>query len=165
MARSHEEVFERVLDASRETVWKAWTDPKLVAKWWGPNGVTIPECELEPRVGGKIYIVMLAGEAMGPFKGTRWPMKGVFTAVEPLRRLTYEAQAWTEGQGPETQINTITDITFQDQQGKTKVTIKATITNADTAPKMAVQGMTYGFNQQLDKLVGFVASKDAATIS
>ena len=165
MAKNHEEVFERTLDASREAVWKAWTDPKLVAKWWGPNNVTIPECEIDLRVGGKIYIVMLAGEAMGQFKGTRWPMKGVFTAVEPLRRLTYKAQAWTEGQGAETQIDQITDVTFEDQQGKTKVTIKATITNADTAPKMAVQGMTYGFNQQLDKLTSFVAGKTVATIS
>src|SRR5215212_3640646 len=131
MAKNHEVQFERIFDASRETVWKAWTDPKLVAKWWGPNGVTIPECEIEPRVGGKIYIVMLAGEAMGPYKGTRWPMKGVFTAVKPLSRLTYEAEAWTEGQGAETRIEQITDISFEDHEGKTRVTIKATITNAD----------------------------------
>ena len=159
MAKNHQAQFERVLDASREAVWKAWTDPKLVADWWGPSGVTIPECELDVRVGGKIYIVMLAGEAMGQFKGTRWPMKGKFTKVEPLSRLTYTAQAWTEGQGPKTQIDQITDISFADQGGKTKVTINVTITNADTAPKMAVEGMSYGFNQQLDKLAAFLATK------
>ena len=158
MAKTHEAKFERVLDAPREAVWKAWTDPKLVASWWGPAGVTIPECEIDARVGGKIYIVMLAGEAMGQFKGTRWPMKGVFTKVERLSRLTYEAQAWTEGQGPETQIDQITDVSFDDQQGKTRVTIRVTITNADTAPKMALEGMSYGFNQQLDKLAGFLAA-------
>jgi uncharacterized protein YndB with AHSA1/START domain len=99
---------------------------------------------------------MLAGEAMGPYKGTRWPMKGQFTKVEPPSRLTYTARAWTEGQGPETQIDQITDISFEDQKGKTKVTIKVTITNADTAPKAALQGMSYGFNQQLDKLAKFL---------
>ena len=159
MAKNHEAQFERVLDASRESVWKAWTDPTLVASWWGPNGVTIPECEIDARVGGKIYIVMLAGDAMGPYKGTRWPMKGEFTKVERLSRLTYKAKAWTEGQGPETTIDQITDITFEDLNGKTKVTVKATITNADTAPKAALQGMSYGFNQQLDKLVEFLAAK------
>jgi len=131
--------------------------------WWrtggGPDGVTIPECEIDLRVGGKIYIVMLAGEAMGSFKGTRWPMKGEFTKVEPLARLTYTGRAWTEGQGSETQIDQITDVFFEDQKGKTKVTIKVTITNADTAPKMAIQGMSYGFNQQLDKLAKFLATK------
>ena len=159
MAKNHEAQFERVLDAPRERVWKVWTDPKLVANWWGPNGVTIPECVIEPRVGGRIYIVMLAGEAMGPFMGTRWPMEGKFTEVEPLSRLKYTARAWTEGQGPETRIDQITDISFEDQKGKTKVTIKVTITNADTAPKLAIQGMSYGFNQQLDKLAGFLAAK------
>lgn len=164
MPKTHAAQFERILDASKEVVWNAWTDPKLVAQWWGPNGVTIPECEIDRRVGGKIYIVMLAGEAMGPFKGTRWPMKGVFTAVTPFSRLTYQAQAWTEGQEAETQIDQIADITFEEQQGKTKVTINVTITNADTAPKMALQGMSHGFNQQLDKLAGFLASKTVATI-
>jgi uncharacterized protein YndB with AHSA1/START domain len=159
MAKNHEAQFDRVVDAPREAVWKAWTDPKLVAQWWGPNGVTIPECEIDPRVGGTIYIVMLAGDAMGPYKGTRWPMKGEFTKVERLSRLTYKAKAWTEGQGPETQIDQITDISFTDQQGKTKVTIKVTITNADTAPKAALEGMSYGFNQQLDKLSEFLAAK------
>jgi uncharacterized protein YndB with AHSA1/START domain len=159
MAKNQEAQFERILDAPKEKVWKVWTDPKLVAQWWGPNDVTIPECEIDPRVGGKIYIVMLAGEAMGPYKGTRWPMKGQFTAVEKFSRLTYTARAWTEGQGPETQIDQITDISFEDQKGKTKVTIKVTITNADTAPKAALQGMSYGFNQQLDKLVKFLAAK------
>src|SRR3954465_11543286 len=114
VAKNHEAQFERILDAPKEQVWKVWTDPKLVAKWWGPNGVTIPECEIDARVGGKIYIVMLAGEAMGPYKGTRWPMKGVFTAVERFSRLTYEAHAWTEGQEAQTQIEQITDISFED---------------------------------------------------
>jgi uncharacterized protein YndB with AHSA1/START domain len=158
MAKNREAQFERVLDAPKDAVWKAWTDPTLVASWWGPDGVTIPECQIDARVGGKIYIVMLAGEAMGPFKGTRWPMKGVFTKVERLSRLTYEAQAWTEGQGPETQIDQITDVSFEDQQGKTKVTIRVTVTNADTAPKMALEGMSYGFNQQLDKLARFLSA-------
>jgi uncharacterized protein YndB with AHSA1/START domain len=160
MAKNHEAQFERILDAPKERVWKVWTDPKLVAQWWGPDNVTIPECEIDLRVGGKIYIVMLAGEAMGPYKGTRWPMKGEFTKVDPLSRLTYTARAWTEGQGPETQIDQITDISFEDQKGKTKVTIKVTITNADTAPKAAMAGMSYGFNQQLDKLAKFLATKN-----
>jgi len=54
MAKNHEAQFERILDAPKERVWKVWTDPKLVAKWWGPNDVTIPECEIDLRVGGKI---------------------------------------------------------------------------------------------------------------
>jgi uncharacterized protein YndB with AHSA1/START domain len=64
-----EVVFERTYGASPETVWQAWTNPDMIKQWWGPNNVTIPECEVDLRVGGKIYIVMEAGKAMGPYEG------------------------------------------------------------------------------------------------
>jgi len=35
-------VIERVFDAPKEMVWKAWTDPEMVKKWWGPEGFTAP---------------------------------------------------------------------------------------------------------------------------
>jgi uncharacterized protein YndB with AHSA1/START domain len=83
--------FERTYNAPLETVWQAWTDPKILKEWWGPNDVSIPECEVDLQVGGKIYIVMEAGEAMGPYKGTRWPMEGKYTVVEKNSRLSYSA--------------------------------------------------------------------------
>ncbi len=45
-------VLTRVLDAPRELVFKAWTDPKRVAQWWGPQGFTSHVCELDARPGG-----------------------------------------------------------------------------------------------------------------
>jgi hypothetical protein len=42
-------VITRVFDAPRKLVWKAWTDPKHVAQWWGPQGFTNPVCELDVR--------------------------------------------------------------------------------------------------------------------
>jgi uncharacterized protein YndB with AHSA1/START domain len=66
MAPIKEVSFERIYDAPIDQVWKAWTDPKLLKQWWGPNDVTIQECEVELRVGGKFYIVMEAGEARCP---------------------------------------------------------------------------------------------------
>ena len=88
--------LERIYDASLETVWKAWTNPEMLKQWWGPNNVTIPECEVDLRVGGTFYIVMEAGEGMGPYKGTKWPMQAEFTVVEPRSKLFYTAKAWTE---------------------------------------------------------------------
>jgi uncharacterized protein YndB with AHSA1/START domain len=49
-------VVTRIFDAPRELVWKAWTDPKYVMQWWGPNGCTSPFCEMDFRVGGKFLI-------------------------------------------------------------------------------------------------------------
>src|SRR5258708_2127878 len=105
-----EVALERTYDAPLESVWHAWTKPELLKQWWGPNNVTIPECEVDLRVGGKFYIVMEAGEAMGPYKGTKWPMMAEFTVVEPNAKLSYSAQAWTERAKEETIIDQTTEV-------------------------------------------------------
>jgi len=150
--------FDRVYDAPIAQVWKAWTQCAELKQWWGPNGVTIPECELELRVGGKFYIVMEAGEAMGPYKGTKWPMLGNFTVVEPNKRLTFTSKSWTEGknQNQETQIDQITDIVFSEENGKTRIKLNAAVNKIGPGAKMAIEGMQYGFTQQLDKLSTFL---------
>lgn len=152
-------VLERIYDASPEKVWQAWTDAALIKQWWGPDNVSIPEAEVDARVGGKIWIVMEAGEAMGPYKGTLWPMLGTFTVVEPEAQLSFEAKAWT-GKEPnaETTIEQTTEISFAEESGKTKLTVTATIHRTGPGAEMAVQGMQAGFTQQLEKLTGFLAS-------
>ena len=152
-----EVVMDRTFDASPEAMWKAWTDPKLLTQWWGPHNVRIPECEVDLRVGGRFYIVMEAGEGMGPYKGTRWPMLAEFTVVEENSKLSYKAQAWKEGQKEETTIEQTTEITFAEENGKTRVKIVAAIHKAGPGAGMAVQGMQHGFAQQLDKLSSFLA--------
>jgi uncharacterized protein YndB with AHSA1/START domain len=151
--------FERTYDASRETVWQAWTNPEMIKQWWGPHNVTIPECEVDLRVGGKIYIVMEAGEAMGPYKGTKWPMLGSFTVVKPNSQLSYTAQAWTEGQKEETTIDQTTELTLAEENGKTKLRIKAAIYKVGPKARMAIEGMQAGFTQQLEKLNDFLGAK------
>jgi uncharacterized protein YndB with AHSA1/START domain len=149
----------REFDSSPETVWQAWTDPELLKQWWGPNNVTIPECEVDLKIGGKFYIVMEAGEAMGPYKGTKWPMLAEFTAIVPHSKLSYTAQAWTEGRKAQTTIDQTTEIILTEEHGKTKLEIKATIHKAGPEAGMAVQGMQAGFTQQLEKLDNFLSPK------
>jgi uncharacterized protein YndB with AHSA1/START domain len=153
--------FERTYDAPLEAVWKAWTDPEMIKQWWGPDNVSIPECEVDLRVGGKIYIVMEAGEAMGPYKGTRWPMLGKFTVVEPNKKISYDVNAWTEGQNEngETNIDQTTEVVFTTENGKTKMNLKAAIHKIGPGAKMAAEGMQAGFTQQLEKLDKFLAAK------
>ncbi|MDB4939927.1 MAG: ATPase [Candidatus Doudnabacteria bacterium] len=154
-----EVVLEKTYDASVETIWQAWTNPEMLKQWWGPDNVSIPECEVELRVGGKFYIVMEAGEAMGPYKGILWPMLAEFTVVEPNSKLFYNAQAWTEGQKEQTTIDQTTEITFTEDNGKTKVHVKAAIYKTGPGARMAAEGMQAGFTQQLEKLNNFLAAK------
>lgn len=151
--------MERVFNAPRELVWKAWTTPELLKKWWGPNNVTIPQCEIDLRVGGKIYIVMEAGEAMGPYKGTQWPMRGEFTAVEPHSKLSYNAKAWTEGNAEKTIIDQTTELTLTELNGKTTLKINVVVNKTGPDAEMAVKGMQAGFTQQLEKLNIFLNKK------
>ncbi|MBL8994673.1 MAG: SRPBCC family protein [Spirochaetia bacterium] len=71
-------VSTRVFKASRELLWKAWTSPDHVAKWWGPNGFTNEFYEFEFKVGGVWRFDMI-----GP-NGARYPNRNVFAElVEP----------------------------------------------------------------------------------
>src|SRR6202142_2992647 len=123
-----EVALERTYDASPETVWQAWTNPGMLKQWWGPDNVSIPECEVDLKVGGKFYIVMEAGEAIGPYKGTKWPMEAEFTVVEPNSKLSYKAKAWVgEQSDADTMIDQTTEITMIEDNGKTTVKVIAAI--------------------------------------
>lgn len=95
---------------------------------------------------------------MGPYKGTKWPMLAEFTTVVPNLKLSYNAKAWTEGQKKETTIDQTTELTLAEENGKTKLKIRAIIHKAGPAAGMAVQGMQAGFTQQLDKLNNFLTA-------
>ena len=159
MENKNEFTAERTYAAPIEAVWKAWTEPALLKQWWGPDNVSIPECEVDLRVGGRVYIVMEAGEAMGPYKGTQWPMFAQFTVVEPNAKLAYEATAWTEGHKEEMTIEQTTEVTFAEDDGATKVTVHAVIRKAGPGAQMAVEGMHAGFTQQLAKFERFLAAR------
>jgi len=148
--------FERIFNAPIEKVWKVWTTPEEIKKWWGPDNVSIPECEIDLRVGGRIYIVMEAGQAMGEYAGTRWPMDGKFTKVEQNKALAYDVKAWTEGDEADTTLQQVHEISFYDERGKTKMCLEVTLNKIGSKAGMAVEGMQYGFRQQFDKLDKFL---------
>ena len=144
--------FERSYAAPVATVWQAWTDADMLRRWWGPEKTTVPECQVDLRAGGTIHIVMEATEAMGKYQGTRWPMAGTFTLIDPQRRLTYEARSWTEGEEAATTIEHTNDVTFTESDGTTVVRLVVTITEIGPKAKMAAFGMKWGYKAQLAKL-------------
>jgi uncharacterized protein YndB with AHSA1/START domain len=58
MAEDFDLALERVLDAPRELVWRAWSDPEQVKRWWAPRPYQTPECEMDLRPGGGFYTRM-----------------------------------------------------------------------------------------------------------
>lgn len=144
--------FERTYRAPQETVWRAWTEPEMLRQWWGPEKTFVPECRVDLRVDGELYIVMEAGEGMGKYQGTRWPMAGTFTTVTPITNLTYDARSWTEGEEEGSTIHHTNDITLAEKDGFTVVNLDVVITQIGPKAKMAAFGMKWGYKAQLDKL-------------
>ena len=147
--------FERTYDAPIGAVWQAWTDPEAVRQWWGPEKTSVPECEIDARVGGRIHIVTEATEEMGKYAGTRWPMSGTFTIVEEGARLSWDAKSWTEGEEETTTIVHANDVTLSEEDGTTTVRMHVVISEIGPGAKMAAFGMKWGYKAYFEKLDHF----------
>ena len=138
----------RVYDAPRELVWRAWTDPKHMAQWFGPRGFTAT-CELDVRVGGALRIIMHGCD------GNDYPMKGVFREVVPPARLVFTNIA-TDTDGNHL-LEGETTVVLEEEAGKTKLTLHSHAKGlVPIAPQM-LAGMEAGWSQSLDKMEELVA--------
>jgi uncharacterized protein YndB with AHSA1/START domain len=140
-------VIERELDAPRELVWRVWTDPDEVTKWWGPEGFTTPRetIEYDLRPGGRARMVMVAPD------GQEYPNEGNFTVVEPPARL-----GWREDEVDSPMVQSVdTTVEFVDLGGdRTKVVVTSRMVCADELVEMA----NAGWNSQFDRLERLLAA-------
>lgn len=149
-AAGQEVVVTRTFDAPRALVFRAWTDPAHLARWWGPKGFTNPVCEWEARPGGRIRIHMT-----GP-DGAVYPMSGTFHEVVEQEKLVYTSGALEDSTGrPAFEVRTT--VTFAEDGGRTTVTVHNVVTHATGAATGAIAGMRAGWGQSLDKLADDLA--------
>lgn len=134
----------RVYDAPRALVFKAWTDPELIARWWGPKMFTNPVCEVDARPGGRLRIVMRAPD------GNDYPMRGVFKEVVAPERLVFTNIAVDAQDQPI--IEGLTTVLFAEEGGKTRVTVQTRGTAKVDYARQYLQGMEMGWSQSLEKL-------------
>jgi uncharacterized protein YndB with AHSA1/START domain len=84
-SKTEEIVIARVFDSAPEHLWKAWTDPEMIKRWWGPEYFSAPSIRLDLRVGGK-YVWAMRGPA-----GSKWDMDmftaGVYKEIVPNSKL------------------------------------------------------------------------------
>jgi uncharacterized protein YndB with AHSA1/START domain len=151
MSAKKELTFIRTFNAPCKFVWKAWTDPKQLAQWWGPHGFTAPTCEIDLKPGGALRIHM-----EHPDFPNHW-MKGEFLEVTPPSKLVFTNKAFI-GPGDNAGIEGITTVIFEEQNGKTRLTVAAEVTKLAPEFSFAYQGMNEGWNQSLDKLVALLNS-------
>jgi uncharacterized protein YndB with AHSA1/START domain len=106
-------VITRVLDAPRSLVFKVWTQPEHLVRWWGPKGFTAPSWEMDVRPGGAWRACIRSPE------GTDLWMRGVYREVVAPERLVFTFAWETQGEpGHETLVT----VTFAEQDGRTRLT-------------------------------------------
>jgi uncharacterized protein YndB with AHSA1/START domain/DNA-binding transcriptional ArsR family regulator len=137
--------IEHITPAPLVEVWRAWTDAELFAAWFAPDHFTIPACELDPRPGGVIRLVMAAPD------GTTYPMEGEYDAVDEPHRISYAARPLAEDGTPLFELMLTGTFDLEDS-GKTRITVDAAVlaSGPDAAPYLA--GLEPGWQQNLANL-------------
>jgi uncharacterized protein YndB with AHSA1/START domain len=139
-----------------------WTDPKHLEQWFGPRGFTTT-VEADVRPGGSMRTVMY-----GP-DGTAHPMTGVYREVIEPERLVYtqdlsqhpaEWQDYLNSLHPDGKagLQSVTAVTFEEENGGTKLTITTTFESAGDRVAMEKLGMNEGWQQTLDRLAEQLAT-------
>jgi uncharacterized protein YndB with AHSA1/START domain len=139
----------RLIDAPREKLYRAWTDPTLLKQWFAPLPYTTPVAELDVRPGGSAFIVM-----RGP-DGKDLPNHGVYLEVVPNQRLV-STDAYTKAWEPSEKPFMTLILTFEDEGGKTRYTARVrhwTVADCEAHEKM---GFHQGWGICADQLTALV---------
>ena len=103
---------ERVIAATPERLFALWTEPEELAKWWGPEGFTIPKYAMDVRPGGRWRTTMHRPD------GTENVVSGIYRVIEPPRRLVF-TWGWDDDAGMRGHETEVT-VTFEPAPGGTR---------------------------------------------
>ena len=138
-------VISREFAAPIERVWKCWTDPSQFCQWFAPRPYTCPDCRIDLRPGGEMYLEMESPQ------GYRHPMVAEITDVE-----LHQSFGWVcsvPGPTGDAAIQGGTSVRFEDLGGSTRVTVHAYNAALSEIGAMMVGGMEPGWNASLDQMV------------
>ncbi|MBO0687057.1 MAG: SRPBCC family protein [Candidatus Dormibacteraeota bacterium] len=137
----HDIVLTRVFDAPRELVFKTYTDPELIPRWWGPRNLTTKVERMDVRPGGGWRFVQRDSE------GHEFAFHGVYHEVSPPDRIvdTFEF----EGMPGHVALETTT---LEDLGGKTRLTTITVFQTIEDRNGMVASGMEQGASESMDRL-------------
>jgi uncharacterized protein YndB with AHSA1/START domain len=144
-----EVIVSRSFDAPRELVFKAFTDPKLIVQWWGPRYLTTTIDRMEVKEGGRWRFVQRdpSGEVSA--------FHGVYHAVIAPERLVQTFEY--EGMPGHVLLETIT---FEEQNGKTRVTSQSVYQSVEDRDGMVASGMEQGESESAERLAELLAKTE-----
>jgi uncharacterized protein YndB with AHSA1/START domain len=142
-------VLERNVDVPVELVWKAWTNPEHVKKWFAPAPWTITECEIDLRPGGQFYTVMKSPE------GQEFPNMGCILEIVPNEKLVF-TDSLAPGFRPKAESFFTALVTMEPTASGTKYTAVARHKDEAGREQHEAMGFHEGWGQTLDQLVALI---------
>lgn len=137
----------RVFDAPRRLVFEAHTNPKHIPNWMlGPDGWTMPVCEVDLRPGGAWHFVWRKAD------GTEMAMRGTYKDVVPPEKVVT-----TESWGPEWP-ETINTLTLTEENGRTTITSTMLYPSKEARDAALKTGMKEGMTQSFNRLAEYLQS-------
>jgi uncharacterized protein YndB with AHSA1/START domain len=141
-------VFERTFDAPRARVWKAFTDPEIVPRWWGPHGTTTTVEEMDVRPGGKWRYNSSAPDRDDV------AFYGEYLAIDAPNGFDWTFMFDVEGVGP---MGGPESHTFEDLGGKTRVRSVGHMGSLEVLEGALATGMAKGAIETWDRLEELLA--------
>ncbi len=145
-------ILERIFDAPREGVFKAWTEPERLAEWWGPRGWTLPVCKIDLRPGGVWHYCM-----RGPNGEESWGKAVYREIVEPSRLVYADAFADAEGNTIPGMPEMVITIELTEHEGKTTVLSRTEFATAAEKQSILDMGVLQGITETWDRLDEYLA--------
>lgn len=143
-------VLDRVIDVPPSLVWKAWTEPEHLVKWFTPAPWSTKSVEIDLRPGGKFNSVMLSPE------GQEFPNQGCVLEVVHERRLVF-TDAMVAGFRPSANPFFTGAVSLEPAgEGGTRYVARAIHRDAETRQKHAEMGFADGWGKALDQLVEYI---------
>lgn len=136
-----EYVVTRTFNGPARIVFKAWTTPELLMKWWAPKsfGVTLLSCEADVRPGGTYKLVFAHPETGEPMA-----FVGRYLEVTPPSRLVWTNEENAEG--------AVTTVTFEERDGKTHLVLQDLYPSKKALDDAVASGSISGYSEQFDEL-------------
>jgi uncharacterized protein YndB with AHSA1/START domain len=144
-------VLERAFDAPRDLVFRVFTDPVHLARWWVPYPLTCAVMEFDARPGGSLRFVMQAS------KDLLFPYRGKVLEIDPPNLLVFITEEDLDDAGlPHTKV--LQTINFSEREGKTVVRLQIEVLEACETTPETLRGMTGGWMQDFGRLQFYLLS-------
>ena len=144
-------VVTRRFAASPEAVFRAHTDPKIVQKWLlGPDGWSMPVCDLDARSGGKFRYEWKNNE-----NGQGFHITGEFVEVTPSSKIVHVERMFLPEQTPDNHVETV----FEKDGTGTLMTMRMTLPDEATRSAMLATGMDKGMEKSYERLEGLIPAR------